>query len=134
MFKFIAAALTALALAQPAQAHGGGLNRQGCHNNHSTGTYHCHRAQHTQRTEVVRHQNNHSDAGAILFGVITGIILNEAINADNHRDQRHQNQDWNRRCGWYEEAERAGNRIYYYRYNSCNHRLIGERWEYRHRR
>lgn len=24
-------------------AHGGGLNRDGCHNNHKTGDYHCHR-------------------------------------------------------------------------------------------
>jgi hypothetical protein len=24
-------------------AHGGGLNAQGCHNNRSTGDYHCHR-------------------------------------------------------------------------------------------
>lgn len=26
-------------------AHGGGLNSQGCHNNRKTGDYHCHRAQ-----------------------------------------------------------------------------------------
>lgn len=25
-------------------AHGGGLNAEGCHNNRSTGDYHCHRA------------------------------------------------------------------------------------------
>lgn len=25
-------------------AHGGGLNAEGCHNNHKTGEYHCHRA------------------------------------------------------------------------------------------
>lgn len=27
-----------------AQAHGGGLNAEGCHNNRKTGDYHCHRA------------------------------------------------------------------------------------------
>lgn len=27
----------------PAQAHPGGLNRDGCHNNRKTGDYHCHR-------------------------------------------------------------------------------------------
>jgi len=102
MFKFIAAALTALALVQPAQAD--------------------------------------DAAGAAILGIILGTIIAEQDNTQVHqhthiyRDQRHQNQDWNRRCGWYEEAERVGNRIYYYRYNSCNHRLIGERWEYRHRR
>lgn len=26
-------------------AHGGGLNSDGCHTNHKTGDYHCHRAQ-----------------------------------------------------------------------------------------
>jgi len=28
-------------------AHGGGLNAQGCHNNRKTGDYHCHRPQNT---------------------------------------------------------------------------------------
>lgn len=27
----------------PALAHPGGLNAEGCHNNHKTGDYHCHR-------------------------------------------------------------------------------------------
>lgn len=26
-------------------AHGGGLNSEGCHNNHKTGDYHCHRGE-----------------------------------------------------------------------------------------
>jgi endonuclease YncB( thermonuclease family) len=30
-------------LAAAAHAHGGGLNKEGCHNNHTTGDYHCHR-------------------------------------------------------------------------------------------
>ncbi|MCL6729181.1 excalibur calcium-binding domain-containing protein [Sphingomonas hankyongi] len=29
--------------AEPALAHGGGLNSEGCHNNRKTGDYHCHR-------------------------------------------------------------------------------------------
>jgi hypothetical protein len=36
--------LTSMFLALTAQAHGGGLNAEGCHNNHKTGDYHCHRA------------------------------------------------------------------------------------------
>jgi hypothetical protein len=42
MFKFFA--LFAL-LITPASsfAHGGGLNKEGCHNNRKTGDYHCHR-------------------------------------------------------------------------------------------
>ncbi|MBO33266.1 MAG: hypothetical protein CMM74_09875 [Rhodospirillaceae bacterium] len=32
-----------LLLAGPVFAHGGGLNKEGCHNNRKTGDYHCHR-------------------------------------------------------------------------------------------
>lgn len=35
--------LAAIVNAEPAQAHGGGLNSEGCHNNRKTGDYHCHR-------------------------------------------------------------------------------------------
>ena len=38
-------ALCALAAAGAVQAHGGGLDGQGCHTNRKTGDYHCHRAQ-----------------------------------------------------------------------------------------
>ena len=36
--------VSSIFLALAAQAHGGGLNAEGCHNNHKTGDYHCHRA------------------------------------------------------------------------------------------
>jgi hypothetical protein len=32
-----------LSAAHSAHAHGGGLNKDGCHNNRKTGGYHCHR-------------------------------------------------------------------------------------------
>jgi hypothetical protein len=32
----------------PAQAHPGGLNSEGCHNNRKTGGYHCHRGASSQ--------------------------------------------------------------------------------------
>lgn len=38
-----AASAAVLAVAFAAQAHGGGLNAEGCHNNRKTGDYHCHR-------------------------------------------------------------------------------------------
>lgn len=42
--KLINLMLLALpALAGNAWAHGGGLNKDGCHNNRKTGDYHCHR-------------------------------------------------------------------------------------------
>jgi hypothetical protein len=35
--------LILLTLPTAAFAHGGGLNKEGCHNNRKTGDYHCHR-------------------------------------------------------------------------------------------
>lgn len=37
-------AASTLVTAPVAQAHGGGLNAEGCHNNRKTGDYHCHRS------------------------------------------------------------------------------------------
>jgi len=37
-----------LFLSSNAFSHGGGLNKQGCHNNRSTGDYHCHRGSNSQ--------------------------------------------------------------------------------------
>ena len=42
-----------------AMAHGGGLNKQGCHNNRSTGDYHCHRGINTKKQS--------SKSGSITF-------------------------------------------------------------------
>lgn len=39
----IGASLCVSVPAFPVEAHGGGLNAQGCHNNRKTGGYHCHR-------------------------------------------------------------------------------------------
>ena len=36
--------LLGASLGESARAHGGGLDRYGCHNNRRTGDYHCHRA------------------------------------------------------------------------------------------
>ena len=37
-----------LFLSSNAFSHGGGLNKQGCHNNRSTGDYHCHKDSNSQ--------------------------------------------------------------------------------------
>lgn len=42
MKKKIALAAALSFLASLAFAHGGGLNREGCHMDHKTGGYHCH--------------------------------------------------------------------------------------------
>ena len=42
MIRFLAMAAAAGLLSAPAWSHPGGLNGEGCHNNRSTGEYHCH--------------------------------------------------------------------------------------------
>ena len=42
----------AVALPQLAAAHGGGLNKEGCHTNRKTGDYHCHRAASVSRSSA----------------------------------------------------------------------------------
>ncbi|MGH8026633.1 MAG: excalibur calcium-binding domain-containing protein [Pseudoxanthomonas sp.] len=43
MKKLIVLLLVLPAVIGNAWAHGGGLNKEGCHNNRKTGDYHCHR-------------------------------------------------------------------------------------------
>lgn len=43
VFAAILAGLIVVSATAPAFAHGGGLNKQGCHHNRKTGDYHCHR-------------------------------------------------------------------------------------------
>lgn len=43
MIPRLIATIAILAMPVTAFAHGGGLNKEGCHNNRSTGDYHCHR-------------------------------------------------------------------------------------------
>ena len=44
-----------------AYSHGGGLNKQGCHNNRSTGDYHCHRGSSSKK------QNKSLKSGSVSF-------------------------------------------------------------------
>lgn len=43
-------------LVQQVNAHGGGLNSEGCHNNRKTGDYHCHRGPKTQPPKPAQSQ------------------------------------------------------------------------------
>lgn len=40
--KKLLVVLVASVITTSAMAHGGGLNAEGCHNDHKKGTYHCH--------------------------------------------------------------------------------------------
>lgn len=84
MKRLIAATLIATVTATSAFAHGGGLNSQGCHNQHSNNTYHCH-----------RQNNDLDDAGKalgalIILGVLAGAMQEASCNKewrvlqDNH--------------------------------------------------
>lgn len=44
MFGAMVVAVDLLLVHGAVQAHGGGLNAEGCHNNRKTGDYHCHRS------------------------------------------------------------------------------------------
>jgi len=50
-FIYSISALLLLGFSQTAFAHGGRLNKEGCHNNRSTGDYHCHRGASEKFTE-----------------------------------------------------------------------------------
>lgn len=47
---------------QPAQAHPGGLNAEGCHNNRKTGGYHCHRGNSATGPKALRAVSENSRA------------------------------------------------------------------------
>jgi hypothetical protein len=47
----------------PVEAHGGGLNSEGCHNNRKTGDYHCHRGGSTPAKRT----------GARSYGLSSGV-------------------------------------------------------------
>lgn len=49
-----ACALLAGLTVSKAQAHPGGLNAEGCHNNRKTGGYHCHRGPAAQPSSAIR--------------------------------------------------------------------------------
>ena len=46
----------ALLVIQQTQAHGGGLNSEGCHNNQKTGDYHCHRGPKANQPKTIQLQ------------------------------------------------------------------------------
>lgn len=49
-------------LPEPAQAHPGGLNAEGCHNNRKTGGYHCHRGSSASASKALRAVSSNSRA------------------------------------------------------------------------
>jgi hypothetical protein len=54
MFALLLVPSSMATLQAPAVAHPGGLNAEGCHNNHKTGGYHCHRGQSSAPSNAMR--------------------------------------------------------------------------------
>ena len=61
MFNIISSFIILISVSFNAYSHGGGLNKQGCHNNRSTGDYHCHRDNSSK-------QSKSSKLGGMSFG------------------------------------------------------------------
>ena len=59
--KFIFFILLVLVYPIIVYSHGGGLNKQGCHNNRNTGDYHCHRGSSSKKSTT-------SKSGSMSFG------------------------------------------------------------------
>ena len=57
-----------------AYAHGGGLNKQGCHNNRKTGDYHCHRKPSGQSQKKQQKRSSDSNYAKALQDAKTEII------------------------------------------------------------
>ena len=61
MKKIFILIISLLLTSSKVHSHGGGLNKQGCHNNRSTGDYHCHRGSSNNKSRT-------SKLGSMSFG------------------------------------------------------------------
>jgi hypothetical protein len=62
----VAAAIVMLSYSSITLAHGGGLNSDGCHNDNSNGTYHCHNGSSSESS---------SSSGGELAALIVGVAV-----------------------------------------------------------
>jgi len=134
MKKIIAATLIATVTATSALAHGGGLNSNGCHNQHSNGSYHCHN----------QPQSSGELEGADAVAGIAGLfllfgLLNEAVNATAHPQvhqppvSRYAPTTTNRQsyeCGTYvvTNRQRMG-QVLMQRINTCSGAVMSQWWQ-----
>ena len=79
--KILFAAALVTVTATSAFAHGGGLNSQGCHNQNSNGTYHCHRTQSAPQQQA--HRQQHNDINDAVLGVIGAVLLLNLLDNDH---------------------------------------------------
>ena len=67
-----------------AWGHGGGLNSAGCHNDHSNGTYHCHRGGDSDDGDAW-------EAVLLVTGVLVGLgLVLWVLNRDQHASYLHE--------------------------------------------
>lgn len=74
----IVATVVALSLALlplSAGAHGGGLDAYGCHTNHSTGSYHCHRGASTSGESSSSERGETEVRPAVIVGGVAVVVV-----------------------------------------------------------
>lgn len=87
MIRRIWLALPVLILSTPfAMAHSGGLDANGCHNQSSTGQYHCHRAQAPQSPSNGFSFRNCTAARAAGYSNIRAGTYGYGLHLDRDRD------------------------------------------------
>ena len=86
MKRLIAATLIATVTATSAFAHGGGLNREGCHHKHSNNTYHCHRQQQQSSDDWEQ-----ALGALLLLGLVGAAITEASCNKDWRVLENHHN-------------------------------------------
>ena len=93
-------------LAGAAFAHGGGLNKEGCHKNHKTGGYHCHRGPKVSSKKKIKRQIKKqtltgipkiTDGDTIRIGN-TRIRLHGIDAPETEQTCNADGKEW--RCGW----------------------------------
>ena len=129
MKKIIAATMIATVTATSAFAHGGGLNSNGCHNNNSTGTYHCHQNRNTSDEQITN-----------MLGLAAGLFLLNAI-ISGSQQQQHTQQPQSQyapttttqqghACGTYvvTNRQRMG-QVLMQRINTCSGAVMSQWWQ-----
>ena len=93
MFRLVVAALV---VSFEVRAHGGGLDKDGCHNNRKTGDYHCHRSPKTVQPNTLSGVPRVIDGDTIQIGK-TRIRLHGIDAPEAKQECTVDNKEW--RCG-----------------------------------
>ena len=90
--KFIALLLSIQIVSTPlaAYGHGGGLNSDGCHNQTSNNTYHCHNGSSSDSSSSSSMSDG--DTGNLLLLLLGIILIVKAVDANNFQEEPQANE------------------------------------------